>query len=66
MNDYVVVNFSGGKDSTAMLLMMMEAPDRVLEVTLRKMIIHAASMLKELQEEAKQWLLTRGHDLGIV
>jgi hypothetical protein len=46
--------------------MLTEAPDSVLEVTLRKMIIHAASMPKELQEEAKQWLLTRGHDLGIL
>lgn len=46
--------------------MMMESPDRVLEVTLRKMIIHAASIPKELQEEAKKWLLSRGYDLGIL
>lgn len=46
--------------------MLMEAYDSVLEVQLRKMIIHAASMPKELQEQAKQWLLSRGYDLGIV
>lgn len=46
--------------------MLTEASDSVLEVTLRKMIIHAASMPKELKEEAKQWLLSRGYDLGIL
>lgn len=32
MNDYIIVNFSGGKDSTAMLLHMLELGEHIDEV----------------------------------
>lgn len=32
MNDYIVVSFSGGKDSTAMLLRMIELGEHIDEV----------------------------------
>ena len=46
--------------------LMMKAPDAVLEITLRKMIIHATDMPKELRVQAKEWLLSRGYSLGIM
>lgn len=40
-------------------------PDDVIEITMRKMVVNLANPIPEKYEEAKTWLLERGHDLSI-
>lgn len=39
--------------------------DEVLEISIRKMAVNMRNIPEEIQEEAKEWLLTRGYDLKL-
>lgn len=52
--------------STEFITAFNEATDKVLEVSLHKMIVNAVNLPIELRETSSQWLLSRGFDLSIV
>ena len=39
--------------------------DEVLEITIRKMAVNMVNIPQEVQETAKEWLLSRGYDLKL-
>ena len=41
------------------------APDKVLEITLHKMIVNAVKLPQNLRERSALWLMFRGYNLGI-
>lgn len=40
-------------------------PDKVLEITIRKMSLHCNDIPAELKGQAVEWLLNRGYDLEL-
>lgn len=40
--------------------------DEVLEITIRKMVIHEASAPESTKQKAAAWLLERGYDLNLI
>ena len=39
--------------------------DEILEITIRKMVIHEANVPESTKQKAAKWLLERGYDLNL-